>query len=227
MVKECLPAGSPVLDKFLSGGYPKQITTVIYGEAGSGKTTLCLLALISATTSGKKVLFIDSGNNFSIERIKQLTKHVDKVLQNTMFFRPKSFEDDHRMMCSLEKFNNANIGLIIFDSIVVNYKLELPETPDKKKVNGLFNENLKCLSDFYKKNDIPVIVTSTIYSTVEGKEENVMSGGNILKNRAKCHIELIKLNQENRAAVLKKHPILPVDLMVEFKIKENGLEKID
>ena len=54
-----LSAGSKLLDKLLNGGYEKDIINTIYGPAGSGKTLLCLLAVLQAVAEKKKVIYID------------------------------------------------------------------------------------------------------------------------------------------------------------------------
>ena len=61
---EKLPTGSRILDNMLHGGYEKDIITTIYGPAGSGKTNLCLLCAMNTAREGKKVIYIDTENNF-------------------------------------------------------------------------------------------------------------------------------------------------------------------
>ena len=49
--------GSQELDKFLK---EYKNVTLIYGPAGSGKSTLCLLAAIEQALNNKKVLFLNN-----------------------------------------------------------------------------------------------------------------------------------------------------------------------
>jgi len=60
-----ISAGSPILDELLEGGYEKDIINTIYGPAGSGKTLLCLLALIKVAEQGKKITYTDKQLLFS------------------------------------------------------------------------------------------------------------------------------------------------------------------
>ena len=69
-----IPSGSKILDKLLNGGYEKDIITTIYGPAGSGKTILCMLSAVNMARAKKKIIYIDTENNFSIERLKQIAK---------------------------------------------------------------------------------------------------------------------------------------------------------
>ena len=67
-----ISAGSYDLNRWLHGGYEKDIITVVYGGAGTGKTNLCMAAAVSQAKKGNKVLFIDSEGGFSVERARQL-----------------------------------------------------------------------------------------------------------------------------------------------------------
>ena len=48
------------LDKLIGGGLEPKIITEIYGEAGTGKTNICLQSARECAKQGKKVAFIDS-----------------------------------------------------------------------------------------------------------------------------------------------------------------------
>ena len=55
--------------------YGREVTC-IYGPAASGKTTLALMACVEAAKEGKKVLFIDTEEGFSVDRFKQISGDV-------------------------------------------------------------------------------------------------------------------------------------------------------
>ncbi len=67
-----ISTGSFDLNKWLEGGYEKDIITMIAGPAGSGKTNFCILSACSQAKKGNKVIFIDTEGGFSIERVKQI-----------------------------------------------------------------------------------------------------------------------------------------------------------
>ena len=46
------------LDKLIGGGLEPKIITEIYGEAGTGKTNICLQASRESAARGKKVAYI-------------------------------------------------------------------------------------------------------------------------------------------------------------------------
>ena len=65
----------------------------IYGEAGTGKTTLSLIAAIDKLKLGKKVLFLDTENSFPIERFKQLTENNLSLLDNLILIKANNFKE--------------------------------------------------------------------------------------------------------------------------------------
>ena len=64
------------LDDLLGGGIESNAITEIHGEAGSGKTNLCLQASREYASKGKKVAYIDS-EGVSLERLDQMCKEYD------------------------------------------------------------------------------------------------------------------------------------------------------
>ena len=67
-----LPTGCPSLDELLGGGVEAGALTLVYGEPGSGKTSLALqLSREVLASGGKSVLFIDT-EGLSAERLEQV-----------------------------------------------------------------------------------------------------------------------------------------------------------
>ena len=82
---EKVSAGSYDLNKWLYGGYEKDIITTIYGPAGSGKTNFCMLACVSQAKKANKVIFIDTEGGFSIDRFKQIAgEDYENVLKGSL-----------------------------------------------------------------------------------------------------------------------------------------------
>jgi KaiC/GvpD/RAD55 family RecA-like ATPase len=75
-------AGNYDLNKWLYGGYDKDIITTIFGPAGSGKSNFCMMVAASAARKGGKVIFIDTEGNFSFtdqERLKIIESQLDRL----------------------------------------------------------------------------------------------------------------------------------------------------
>ena len=235
-----ISAGSYDLNKWLYGGYEKDIITTIYGAAGTGKTNFCLLAAISQAKKGNKVIFIDTEGGFSVERVKQISgEDYRKVLENILLLKATSFDEQKKIFSSLLKEikNKGNIGLIVIDGMTMLYRLELGDAIKEKQEEEIMNINrelakqLRILAEIARVRNIPVLVTNQAYSEFlseedlrKGKEKELrMVGGDILKYWSKCIIEL-QLEKGKRKAVLKKHRSLP-EKELEFVIVNNGVRK--
>ena len=135
-----IPTGSGDFDEWLSGGYEKDIITTLYGPAGSGKSNFCVMAAAQQAIQGNKVIFIDTEGGFSVERLQQLTPQ--DVIKNILLLRVTNFAEQREAFNKLLSLLKKDIKLIIVDSIVMFYRLELgeAETDDKraKKINSAF-----------------------------------------------------------------------------------------
>ena len=222
-----LPTGSRILDNLLEGGYEIDIITTLYGPAGSGKTNLCILCAINTARLGKKVIYIDTENNFSLDRFKQICASINlnyaKILNNIAFLRPASFEEQKKTFEKLRDLINNKIGLIIVDSIAMLYRLELGKNEDIYEVNRELGKQLAFLKEIASKKNIPVLVTNQVYADFEDKDKINLVGGDLLKYGSKCLVELQITPSRNRRAIIKKHRAIKDEKEITFKIVEGGI----
>lgn len=223
-------SGSKIIDSLLEGGYECDIVTTVYGPAGSGKTNLCLIASRDVAKTGKKVLFVDSEGGFSVERLRQICNDNDiefrDVMENMLFLRPTSFEEQESDIKKLKEIVREGIGLIVIDTISMHYRLELGKNDEVSKTNQVLSEQVDALLQIARKSNIPTIVTNQVYSDFENKEQVRMVGGNILSTKSKCLIELKSGHNGIRRAILRKHRSLPEGKEVMFKIVQDGIKEI-
>jgi len=234
-----ISAGNYDLNKFLAGGYEKEVITTIYGPAGSGKTNLCIIASVSQARKGNKVIFIDTEGGFSAERFKQIVPSEEdyrKVLENVLLLKPTNFSEQKEAFDKLLKEikNNRNIGLIIVDGMTMLYRLELAENKSREhifQVNSELAWQMRTLAEIARKNNIAVLITNQVYSEFlkeddfkAGKEKEVfMVGGDILKYWSKCILE-IKNEKSKRTLIIRKHRSLSNKKM-DFDIIDRGIRK--
>ena len=212
------------LNKLLGGGIESGIITNVYGVAGAGKTNFALEATISTTMQGKKVVFIDTERNFSPERFVQMYER--EKLSEVLIKEPASFQQQHETILSLEdKISGLDVGLIVVDSIVALYRIELKQERIYE-VNAMLSEQFITLAKLAKKLDVPVLVTNQVYSLFDSDEIELV-GRDIPKYSSKCMIMLEKLNSGKRRAVLIKHRHMPEGISVEFQITQRGIEVIN
>lgn len=215
-----ISSGSDIIDEFLDGGYESDIITTVYGPAGSGKTTMGLLAAISVTNSGKKVFFIDTEGGFSVERFRQLRDYNDDCLKNTLVMKATSFEEQNKVFKNVKQIVNEKIGLIVVDTISMQYRIECGKKKDIKAVNNEMGVQISILNEIARTKNIPVFLTNQVYSDFEQRDAVKMVGGDILRYSSKCLLELQK-GSNSRVLVIRKHRSQP-EKEIGFKIEEKG-----
>jgi len=217
---EKLSTNSP-LDKILGGGIEINTITNVYGPAGSGKTNIMLLTSLVASEK-KEVIYIDTEGSFSMERFTQIGG-TEKNLKNIKFLEIHSWKEQDEKISKLEKTISKNVGLIVIDSIVALYRLELDQE-NFQKVNRQLATQYSVLSRISRKYNIPVLVTNQVYGS---GEETELTSKAIAKYWSKVLVELKKTEKENhRIAILRKHRSMPEGKKIEFEIVENGIKEV-
>ncbi|MBI4439171.1 DNA repair and recombination protein RadB [Candidatus Woesearchaeota archaeon] len=211
-------SGCDVLDSLLDGGYECGVVTTIYGPAGSGKTTACLLASISVASSGRKVVFIDTEGGLSVTRLAQLAGS-SVPLDSILFLKPVTFEEQKGCLARLRSVVNSRVGLVVVDTITSLYRSE--RSDDNSELNRELGRQVSFLVEAARRWSIPVIVTNQVYSGFDGRKDVRMVGGDIISYNSKCLIELRHLHGSRRAAFLQKHRYLPQKEEL-FEIKSEG-----
>ena len=217
---ECEP-----LDNLIGGGIETGSMTTLYGEAGSGKTNVCLQLARNVVRSGKKVVFIDT-EGVPLRRLKQICgEDFDKVAKDILFFTPYSLEEQEKNVEDAVRLAEAKheIGLIILDSGTVHYRATFGEEceADGRKSLG---RQLNLLLQISRKRDIPVVVTTQVYTDSKTNTFEPI-GGHALAHHAKAIIKLEKLGDGGlRRAIIRKYRWRPEGLSTEFKLSEKGVE---
>lgn len=218
-----LPTGCKSIDSLLGGGLvPKRINQ-FYGASGTGKTNICLQALVTAVESGKEVVYIDTEGGFSKKRLDQLTDgRGDEVLGKTYFYRVTDFSEQER---TINELQGTDVDLVIVDSLTSLYRPELGNG-DVKEVNRELGRQVMVLSKVAREEEIPVLVTNQVYSDFNSDDGGVIPvGGDTLKYSSKIIVQLEKKNP-NRVGILKKHLFKREGNRGYFKITHRGLEKV-
>ena len=222
-----IPTGSKILDTMLNGGYEKDTITTVYGPAGSGKTLLCILCSIGVARAGKKVVYVDCEGGFSLERLHQIASSINqnytKILDNMIFLRPTSFAEQKKSFERLKDIVNDKIGLIIFDTVAMLYRLELGKNENVQDTNRELGKQIAWLTEIARKKMIPVLIADQVYADFENKEKIHIVGGDILKYGSKCLMELQITPNGNRRCILRKHRSIAEEKEIIFKIVEGGM----
>ncbi|MDO8480878.1 MAG: DNA repair and recombination protein RadB [Nanoarchaeota archaeon] len=221
-------SGSEVFDELLEGGYERDMLTTLYGPGGSGKTTLCMLAAITQARLKRKVIYIDTEGGFSMERFRQLAgDETEKLLAHLILLKPTSFQEQNEALKKLSQLVSDKIGLIVVDTLTLFYRLELARKRDFKDLNNLLIWQVNYLMEIARKQNIPILATNQVYADFENKTEVKMVGGDILRYRSKCIVELKKRQDNRREARIVTHRSIPEDKKLQFAIINEGFVKID
>ncbi len=214
-------------DKLLNGGLEVGCITNFYGPPGTAKTQVAMLATLATIKDGKKVIFIDTEGGFSVERLEQMYGDgLEEILEKIIIFEPKDWLEQKETFKKIEQTCKENdIGLVVLDSIVALWRVTITES-NAQEINRELATQLSILSKIARDNKIPVLVTNQVYDDIETGETK-MSCKNIVKWWSKNIIELNHTGETaHRIATIKKARALPEDKTIEFKITENGLEKV-
>tara|TARA_Y100000310_G_scaffold196324_1_gene196375 strand:+ start:5834 stop:6556 length:723 start_codon:yes stop_codon:yes gene_type:complete len=232
-----ISTGSYDLNKWLYGGYEKDVITMIAGPPGCGKTNMCILTACSQAKKENKVIFIDTEGGFSVERVKQIVgENYEDILKNIFLLEPTNFEEQKKCFLKLlNEIKKDHVSLIIIDGIAMLYRLELGDAVKSKgnikELNRDVSGQMRILSEISRKQKIPIIITNQVYSGFlseedwkKGVEKEVnIVGGDLFKYWSKCIIELKKDNRKKKA-ILLKHRSLP-NKELNFDIREKGIFK--
>lgn len=217
-----VPFGCDSLDELLEGGVEAGSVSLIYGEAGTGKTNLCLVLARNIARQGKKVVYLDT-EGLSLERYRQICgKEFETALKSTLIFEAHSFDDQEKMVDKAIKLaeGNVDVGMIVVDSISMYYRLTSRE--DKGERKSLTSQSLKLLS-VARGRVIPVLLTSQVYTDVEHGTFEPLGGHSLLHN-AKTLLKLEKVSTGRRRAVLMKHRHIEEGKSAEFRLVRDGIE---
>ena len=213
-----LALGCPPLDDLLGGGLESGIITRVFGEAGSGKTNLCIQAARECVQSGKKVAYIDT-EGVSVERIRQVCVDCDyrKILRDILFFHPTSLESQEQMIH--DAIETKGVGLIVVDTITMFYRLNLEN--DRKSGIRSFTRQVTDLQVAARQKDLFVIIAEQVYTDKNGDVKPFTNRE--VEHMTKTILRLDRKGVGEREATLIKHRSQPEGKKVCFRISATGL----
>jgi DNA repair protein RadB len=207
------------LDTLLGGGLESGIITRVYGEAGTGKTNLCLQAARECVLSRKKVAYIDT-EGVSVERIRQICVDCDykKILSDILFFTPTSFESQEQMIH--DAIAAKAVGLIIVDTITMFYRLNLED--DREGGIRSFTRQVTDLQVTAREKNLFVIITEQVYTDKTGEVKPFTNRD--AEHMTKTILRLDRKGIGQREATIIKHRSQPEGKKACFRISTVGLE---
>lgn len=210
------------MDSLLEGGLEGGAITLFYGEAGSGKTNICLQVASNVALTGKKVVYIDT-EGVSLERLQQIAgENYEEVMKNILFFEPHSFDEQEKSVDKAVKLaeSSLEVGVIVLDSATIHYRLT--RNDEERGIRKSLSPQLAKLLAVARSKDVPIVLTSQVYTDIEkGTFEPL--GGHVLLHNAKAIVRLEKVSAGTRRAVIVKHRHLEEGKRAEFKLTKTGV----
>jgi DNA repair and recombination protein RadB len=213
------PTGCQSFDDLLGGGIEKGSVTLLYGEAGAGKSNVCLQIARNVISEGKKVAYIDS-EGLSYDRIDQIFGEGD-LAKGLLIFQVHSFEEQSDRVDKIAKIPMDVLGLVIIDSMTMYYRLN----HDDIKVRNDFMRQTEVLLNLARKCDIPILITSQVYSNLATGGIEFL-GGHTMHHNSKTIIRLDKKGNSIRTAVIMKHRSLPEGRSANYRITATGIGEV-
>lgn len=203
--KTRISSGIPSLDNLLGGGFHSQAINLIYGEAATGKTTLCLTTLfhhINQSPSSKAV-YLDIDNKLNIARFQQIAQSQGRnLLPRIKLFTPDSYAMQSDALEHLPELVQGD--LLIVDSITGLYRGETEDTEKTYRANKELNRQLGYLSEIAETTGSTMLLTGQVRSALDkGQIEPVAQ--RLLRYWSETILRLEKTAQQgNRQAILEK-----------------------
>jgi len=219
-----VPSGCRAIDDLLGGGFEGGCISLLFGEAGSGKTNLCLQLARNVVRAGKKVIYIDT-EGVSMERLEQICgEDFEVVAKNILFSEPYTFDEQEQLIEKAVKITESNpeVGLIVIDSATMHYRLTMRDETRRDELRDLTRQVAKLLR-VSRKVGIPVIATSQVYTDFE-TGRYLPLGGHMLTHSAKTIVELSKSGPSARTARLVKHRSVEEGRTARFRLTAKGVE---
>lgn len=221
-IVERIPLDCPSLDSLLGGGIEKGSVTLLYGEAGAGKTNICLQLALNQAREGGKVVFVDT-EGLSPERMEQMLGQDDPdIINNLLVFQVHDFREQMTRIEAAVRLTESNdsVKLIVVDSMTMFYRLRVRD--DDPSARDSLTKQTEMLLNVARKRNIPVVFTSQVYTKINTGSYEAL-GGHVIHHNAKTIIRLDKVQTGLRRAVIMKHRSLPEGRSALFRIVQGGV----
>jgi len=166
-MEDNVPSGCEPLDALLGGGFTAGDVVVVYGEAGTGKTTLVIQTAIATARRGSKVLYIDTDRSFTHQRFSQLAGEDSAASEQILLFFPDTFSAQSNLVESIENYLTKSARLLIVDTVTSLYRVSLGSAERTFSLNRELNRQLAYLSEVALRRKIVVLLTSQVHARMD------------------------------------------------------------
>ncbi len=203
-----LPTGYLVLDEILGGeGVPTGCLAEVFGDQGTGKSTLALELLQSVQSRDGQAAFLDVEHSLDVNYAQQLGVRPDDLL----FSQPESGEETLDITEKL--VDTGAIDLIVVDSVAAlqpgNEHGQSLRGDSGSSQSQLLSAALRTLVPRVKRTDTLLLFTNQVRTRVNSSfgPEETTPGGNALKLYAAVRLRLERRSELSRGDSVIGHQI--------------------
>lgn len=226
---DVISTGCYAFDRMVRGGFPVGQVSLIYGEAGTGKTTIAVQCAVNCARRGFKTLFIDSDNTFPPNRLSQIAQQeLSKIAPYILLFTPQKFKEQVHVIESLDSLLTPSVAFVVVDTITSLYRVELGSSNETFALNRELNRQLAYLVDIAKTKKVAVLLTSQVHSIIGELNEVEPLAMRVLNFHSRIVISLRKTAKVGVIdAVLKKFlGMRNPHANSQFKLTETGIQDV-
>lgn len=179
-----LSTGCPVLDACTKGGIPGKQLVEIVGEAGSGKTQLCLQLLIQCLLSvdgstKNEAIFVSTEGNFPIKRWEQLLSSnsiPDSVNDRLHIVKTHTLDNFLSLITQQleEQIRSKPVKLLVIDSIASFLRTEFDQHDHLIRSQTIFSI-AQILKKLASEHNLYLICSNQVSDVIENEKANTTS----------------------------------------------------
>ncbi|MCS7385937.1 MAG: AAA family ATPase [archaeon GB-1867-005] len=224
MKPNAIATGHRKLDRALNGGINIGKVTLIYGEAGTGKTAISLSCSATCALLGLKAIYLTSEKPFPAERLATIVgRNLEKAAKRIVVIELEDFEQQLETIEKLEFFITPTVGLVVVDTITARYREAISRGVDSISANKSLSRQLAMLRYIAERRGVAVIVTGQVREVIgEDREEVVAS--KVMQFWPNTIIRLEKIENRRIAFIEKSENKDALGFRVLFKITSRGIE---
>lgn len=182
----------PAFNRVLGGGIPRGRITEVYGQAGAGKTMLCLQTMAQAQKEGITG-FIDMEHAISFERMTTMGIDLAQVVYSTPEYAEDAFETVESMV------STGKFSMIVVDSVAsLVPKSELDGEFGQAQMGmqaRLMSQAMRKLVPMVHKNNVALVFINQLRSTLGIYSGQVTTGGAALSFYCSLRINLRRVGK--------------------------------
>lgn len=251
--EELLPTNIGSIDTILGGGIPVGRVTEIYGQAGVGKTQLCLQLCANVELLNEQSVYLDCHGGFNSKRLYDICNASHRTANKRVFKIGKSCLDNifYKRIDNLDQMThalddlvtgilpNSHVKLLIIDSIAFHFRYSMLDA--NSDMNSLLHGVVQKLNILAYKWKMAVIVTNQMTTRSAGSSD-VSTGGDLIPALGESwshscttsiqlnfvHVETSQ-NKKNivREVNIMKSPLVKYPSKAFFTISEEGVRDLD